>query len=248
MNKPENKPPTTADELSVLVFAAMTTPTPTEYDGSLKQQVRTSVAQAITSTGIRSRTKLSADIEQKIQANPDKVKWISDLHLFHSNIIRLSGRAFSDVDEMNETIIRGWHETVSDSDTVLILGDISWADERRTNSILETLPGTKILITGNHDIPRNGKPANFSVQGVSDCLLLSHAGKTLLVSHVPIPEEMLPDGCVSVHGHTHSYETFDRAINVSVEWTDYRPITTTEMLSGLSCPNPRKRAVPAPRP
>lgn len=75
----------------------------------------------------------------------------ADQHLGHARIIELCGRPFASVEEMNESLIERWNQTVSPDDTVYVLGD--WAMGR----IKETLPltrrcnGSKILIPGNHD-------------------------------------------------------------------------------------------------
>jgi len=54
-----------------------------------------------------------------------------------------------------EKIKRNWIEKIGDEDTVLIPGDISWAiklDEAMTDlSWINSLPGKKILLRGNHD-------------------------------------------------------------------------------------------------
>lgn len=55
-----------------------------------------------------------------------------------------------------DKIARAWRETVGEKDIVLVPGDISWA--KRFESALEdlrfldALPGTKVLLRGNHDI------------------------------------------------------------------------------------------------
>ena len=49
----------------------------------------------------------------------------SDLHLGHANIIRLCDRPFSNVEEMDETIINNWNEHVHKDDTVYVLGDFT---------------------------------------------------------------------------------------------------------------------------
>ncbi len=50
---------------------------------------------------------------------------------------------------------KNWRALVSPEDTVVIAGDISWAmkleDSLRDFSFLHSLPGTKILLKGNHD-------------------------------------------------------------------------------------------------
>ena len=49
----------------------------------------------------------------------------------------------------------GWRDTVAPGDLVLLAGDISWAmyrqDAREDLFFLHTLPGTKVLLRGNHD-------------------------------------------------------------------------------------------------
>jgi len=54
-----------------------------------------------------------------------------------------------------EKIERGWNETVSDFDTVVIGGDVSWASSFEEAAadldFIESLNGKKILLRGNHD-------------------------------------------------------------------------------------------------
>jgi hypothetical protein len=50
---------------------------------------------------------------------------ISDLHLDHANIIDYCDRPFTDVEEMNETLVENWNETVDDDDEVVFVGDLA---------------------------------------------------------------------------------------------------------------------------
>ena len=54
-----------------------------------------------------------------------------------------------------ERFAAGWRAVVSDEDTVVIPGDVSWAmrlEEARADfAFLDALPGQKILLKGNHD-------------------------------------------------------------------------------------------------
>ena len=56
---------------------------------------------------------------------------------------------------MRKKIADNWNETVKDGDTVLVLGDTSWAmnlnEAKADLDIIESLPGKKIFIKGNHD-------------------------------------------------------------------------------------------------
>lgn len=55
-----------------------------------------------------------------------RIYYISDLHFGHSNIIRFDNRPFSNVQEMEETIVKNWNERVAKDDVVYILGDFCW--------------------------------------------------------------------------------------------------------------------------
>lgn len=85
---------------------------------------------------------------------PGKIYAIADLHL------DISGKKTMEVFGKNweayeERIFMNWCNRISEEDLVLIPGDISWAlrlneaeyDLRR----LDALPGTKLLLRGNHD-------------------------------------------------------------------------------------------------
>lgn len=74
----------------------------------------------------------------------------SDLHIFHENVIRYSGRPYKDVQEMNEMLVKNWNDTVSPDDTVYCLGDFSMA-ARPVETFTPRLNGTKYLVPGNHD-------------------------------------------------------------------------------------------------
>lgn len=54
-----------------------------------------------------------------------------------------------------EKFVRNWKNTVTDNDTVILAGDISWAmslPEALSDFLLiDSLPGKKILLKGNHD-------------------------------------------------------------------------------------------------
>ena len=54
-----------------------------------------------------------------------------------------------------ETISENWRQKITDDDIVLIPGDISWAmqlDEAMDDlKAIGELPGTKLLLRGNHD-------------------------------------------------------------------------------------------------
>lgn len=83
-----------------------------------------------------------------------KVFAISDLHLSINNPkpMNIFGGSW---DNYWDKIKRSWNDLVSNDDIVLIGGDISWAlkleDAIPDLEEIDTLPGKKIIIRGNHD-------------------------------------------------------------------------------------------------
>lgn len=79
---------------------------------------------------------------------------IGDLHLsFSSNKpMDIFGEKW---ESHSEKIKENWENVVNDSDTVLIPGDISWAitlqEAMEDLKWLDSLPGKKVLLRGNHD-------------------------------------------------------------------------------------------------
>ncbi len=79
---------------------------------------------------------------------------IADLHL--SSTVHKPMDIFGDIWFNHQTKIEiNWNNIVSKEDTVLVLGDISWAmklaDAKSDLDFIDKLNGNKILISGNHD-------------------------------------------------------------------------------------------------
>ena len=80
---------------------------------------------------------------------------LSDLHLAISNPSKdmsFFGPSWEGYMQKMET---AWRERISSSDLVLIPGDISWAmklaEAKQDLDFIHNLPGTKVIIKGNHD-------------------------------------------------------------------------------------------------
>lgn len=80
---------------------------------------------------------------------------IADLHLSFGVPNKEMGIFGSQWENHASKIEKAWKETVSADDLVLIAGDISWAmqqeEVRPDLEWLDRLPGTKVMIKGNHD-------------------------------------------------------------------------------------------------
>ena len=55
-----------------------------------------------------------------------------------------------------DKIIRHWRELIAPEDTVVLGGDISWgislAEAKGDFALIDSLPGRKIILKGNHDL------------------------------------------------------------------------------------------------
>lgn len=78
---------------------------------------------------------------------------IADLHL--SLGVNKPMDVFSGWDNYLERLEKNWKSLVKEEDTVVIAGDISWAmsleETKQDFAFLESLPGEKLILKGNHD-------------------------------------------------------------------------------------------------
>lgn len=113
--------------------------------------------------------------------------FISDLHFYHENIIKLDGRPFADCHEMNEALIDIWNARVKRNDEVYILGDFSSGSGEETNYILDKLEGIKYLIVGNHDKYLSDKAFNRTYfNWIKSYYELRDGNYRVILSHYPI--------------------------------------------------------------
>lgn len=76
----------------------------------------------------------------------------ADLHFGHTNIIKMCNRPFNSIEEMDETLIANWNQTVRRNDEIYILGDLMLKGSADVaHSYLSRLNGKKYFICGNHD-------------------------------------------------------------------------------------------------
>ena len=148
---------------------------------------------------------------------------ISDLHLFHGNIILYENRPFKNTDEMNKVISNNWNNVIKNEDTVFCLGDVAFGNKDMIKNIVSKLNGKKNLILGNHDRSRNIKwwqDCGFDFVSRYPIIFKQH----YILSHEPMYiNEYMP--YINIHGHLHSKKMqSQKFINVSVECINYTPI------------------------
>ncbi len=144
---------------------------------------------------------------------------ISDTHFSHANIIKYCSRPFTDVEEMNWTIVDRWNTIVKPSDHVYHLGDV--AIRREALKIVKALNGHKRLLFGNHDIYDYKSYTEVGFKKLAGIRVLDG----ILMTHIPVHPDSQGRFKANVHGHVHEKSYPDPFyINVSVEVINYTPI------------------------
>lgn len=96
------------------------------------------------------------DIKSKINFKM-AIRYTSDLHLDHINIIKYCNRPFlkpdgsPDIWLMNKEIITRWNNIVHPNDITYVLGDFAMGKRSQIAPNRKRLNGKIILIKGNHD-------------------------------------------------------------------------------------------------
>ena len=132
--------------------------------------------------------------------------YISDLHFGHKNVIGFDHRPFADVDEMDNYIIRAWNSRVQNDDSVFIVGDVCYRNEKSEQWYLRQLKGHKILIVGNHDDKLlNNRAALRYLEGIEQDLLIKDGNIDIYLNHVPVPAwENTYNEAWHIYGHIHN--------------------------------------------
>lgn len=145
----------------------------------------------------------------------------ADPHFGHENIIKYCNRPFNNVDEMDAKIVKLWNETVSNNDTVFVLGDFGMGRKKIIDHV-PRLNGRKILIKGTHDTYPNEFYRQCGFDEVSKYPILF---EFFLMSHEPLVlSETTP--YFNFYGHVHNDSRYiDNATSkcVSIERTGYKP-------------------------
>ena len=163
----------------------------------------------------------------------------SDHHFDHYNIIEYSSRPFKGVFEMNERLIELHNERVRPQDHWYCLGDFSMKRPRVVQHFLERMNGHKRLIRGNHDIFHTKEYIECGWEEIYGSRVLDN----IIFTHIPIHPQSVGRFAANIHGHTHTQPDYPPVmriakdqkvswcpyLNISVERTDYRPISLQEL-------------------
>ncbi|MBR5018268.1 MAG: metallophosphatase [Bacteroidales bacterium] len=145
----------------------------------------------------------------------------SDTHFFHEGIIKFCNRPFATVEEMNETLIQNWNETVPENGTV----------------------GKIFLILGNHDLKKAKQGFMKKFEHVSQQMSINVDGQKIILNHNPfLCYGGAYDGAWQLFGHVHSGPLskrgkdlprlsmlFPTQYDVGVDNNGFRPVSFNEV-------------------
>lgn len=123
----------------------------------------------------------------------------TDLHFFHKAMQKYCNRPAN----FNDIIINQWKNTVGVDDIIIILGDVTWGSQEDLKNIMNELPGTKILVRGNHDKNHSN---NWFIQAGFAFVAEKIQVSGIIFSHFPsyMSQEEIDRGIINVHGHFHN--------------------------------------------
>ena len=162
--------------------------------------------------------------------------YTADLHFDYAPILENTDRPFSSIAEMNETLIQNWNSTVSDSDTIYLIGDICGHGQPIPEQHLKRLKGKKHLIRGNHDTGLENQQLLLRYfESVTDFWEMDDCGIHIVLCHYPIV--YLQKGYM-IHGHIHNakqevysiLKPLSRVMNASADIHGFCPVTLEELI------------------
>ena len=160
--------------------------------------------------------------------------YTADLHFHYKPF--LPGRPFASVDEMDEAMIRLWNETVTDEDTVYVVGDVGYNGGYVPGDALGRLQGRKHLIRGNHDTGFENAPKLFDYfETVTDFNEIDDGETHILLCHYPILYRkrgyMIPGHLHQARGPEYDIlRQMPRMLNAGVDVNFYRPVTLAQLV------------------
>lgn len=114
--------------------------------------------------------------------------YIADCHFFHAVLNeKMDKRGFSSVEEMNDYMLQKWNERVRTTDTVVVLGDITYGTPEENNALLDKLNGKIWLVQGNHDkFTTSAKYRTDRFEWIRPYEELQDNHRKVICSHYPI--------------------------------------------------------------
>ena len=185
------------------------------------------------------------------------VRFFSDPHFEHANIIKMCERPHADIAQMDQSLWSAIEEAHQHADFVVCLGDwslknpVQW--QRKIHALFEH---KHVTVIGNHDA-KGSKPDQWLHIGALASLAFS-LDKELAIeyvtennpdlvdlvqwelvpqsimiglSHWPVPPDRLPGSSwINLHGHVHNQPNKPLRVNCSMEAIGYHPQSIRQLI------------------
>lgn len=153
------------------------------------------------------------------------IRYISDCHFGHKNIISYDNRPFTSVQEMDDGMVSLWNEVVKKDDTVYVLGDFCWSQAYEDwVTLLAKLNGSIFIIKGNHDrssilkeLYKKGHIVGWSQQEI-----VKDGQDKVILNHSPMPFFINEhhDNWAHLYGHVHISYDWNMMLDLQRRITD----------------------------
>ncbi len=124
------------------------------------------------------------------------VRFIGCLHLGHEWMAR--HRGFENSEHHDNYLIQQWNKIINKKDLTYILGDITM-EKSEHYYLLDQLNGRKIVVLGNHDLPKHSRELLNYVESVAG--MIDYKGCVL--THCPIHPAEISFCRLNIHAHIH---------------------------------------------
>ena len=175
-----------------------------------------------------------------------QVRFIGCLHLGHKAIAQYRG--FNDEFYHDEHLIDYWNRTVNKKDLTYILGDLTMENDKHYYQ-LDRMNGRKIVVLGNHDMPKHIRSLLNHVESVAG--MVDYKGYAL--THAPIHVSEIGSYKGNIHAHIHHenrladflvsdryldsdsrvISTAGKYFNVDAKLVDFKPKSLLELESKI---------------
>lgn len=175
-----------------------------------------------------------------------KTFFTSDTHFGHANIIKYCDRPFSDVNDMNESLIANWNNVVGYDDVVYHLGDFAFGDALGVDRAMRRLNFKHLhFIKGNHDKPFMDWYNNFGndelarkVSVYPHFLETKIQGNKFVLCHYAMRVwDQSHRGALHLYGHSHGTLPDDpksKSFDIGVDCHNYYPVSLERVLEIMS--------------
>ncbi|MCS3727286.1 metallophosphoesterase [Bradyrhizobium betae] len=161
--------------------------------------------------------------------------WLfADPHFGHESIIRMCGRPFANVAEMNQTMADAWRKVVKPGDDIIVVGDFAHrmpVDQLR--KLFDSLPGNKHIVLGNHD---GEETRELPWASQRDIAFVSIDGTRCVLCHYALRTwPCIRKGALMLYGHSHGrLPGNSQSMDIGVDVFGWAPLRLNQIKAHLA--------------